>query len=97
MDKMPLLDEFEKYLIERGYSQITPSGFPSTTRDYAKVRIPKICEREKISVEQLAANIRHYVEKYGDSGREREFGRKSHNSFISALKRFEEFINRKAL
>jgi len=88
-----MLDKFEKYLAKRGYSEVTPSGQPSTTYDYAKSRIPKICKREGISVEQLAGNIRHYVEKYDDGGSESEFGKKSHNSFINALKRFEEFVN----
>jgi len=87
-----ILDKFEKYLAERGYKQITSSGLPSTTYDYAKSRIPKICERERISVEQLASNIKHYVKKYGVGGSESNFGKKSHNAFINALKRFEEFV-----
>jgi len=87
-----MLDKFEKYLIEQGYKEFTPSGRPSTTYDYSKSRIPKICEREGISVEQLASNIRYYVEKYDDGGSESKFGKKSHNSFINALKKFEEFI-----
>lgn len=88
-----MLDKFEKYLVKQGYSQFKPSGHPSTTYDYSKSRIPKICEREGISVEQLAGNIRHYVEKYGDGGSESKFGKKSHNAFINALRRFEEFVN----
>jgi len=87
-----MLDKFEQYLIEQGYKEFTPSGHPSTTYDYSKSRIPKICEREKISIEQLASNIKHYVKKYNDSGSESKFGKKSHNAFINALKRFEEFI-----
>jgi len=93
MDKMRLLNKFEKYLTERGYSVETPSGLPSTTYDYAKMRIPKICEREGILVEQLAHNISHYVKKYDDGGSESKFGNKSHRAFINALKRFEEFVN----
>jgi hypothetical protein len=93
-----LLNEFERYLIEQGYSQFSPSGLPSTTYDYSKSRIPKICKRERISVEQLAGNVRHYVEKYDDGGSESKFGKKSHSAFINALKRFEEFIkNRRNL
>ena len=88
-----MLNKFEKYLVKRGYSEITPSGLPSTTYDYAKNRIPKICEREGISVEQLASNIKHYVEKYDNGGSESKFGKKSHDAFINALKRFKEFIN----
>jgi hypothetical protein len=88
-----MLDEFERYLVKQGYSEVTPSGNPSTTHDYAKVRIPQICKREKISVEQLAGNIRTYVKKYDAYGSESAFGKKSHNAFINALRRFEEFIN----
>jgi len=88
-----MLGEFEKYLIERGYSQETPSGRPSTTYDYSKSRIPKIYKREGISVEQLAGNIRYYVEKYDNGGSESKFGKGSKSAFINALKRFEEFIN----
>jgi len=88
-----MLNKFEKYLVKRGYSEITPSGLPSTTYDYAKNRIPKICEKEGISVEQLASNIKLYVEKYDKGGSESKFGKRSHDAFINALKRFKEFLN----
>lgn len=86
-----MLEDFKHYLIQKGYSEYTPSGNPSTVYDYVK-RINKICERERISIKQLANNIGDYVEKYDTFGSEEEFGKKSHNAFISALKRFEEFI-----
>jgi hypothetical protein len=57
---------------------------------------PSDDKREKISVKQLAGNIRHYVEKYDDGGSESKFGKKSHSAFINALKRFEEFVNSKS-
>jgi len=85
-----MLENFERYLIQQGYSEYTPSGNPSTVYDYAK-RIEKICERERISLKQLADNISFYVKKYDTFGSEAEFGKRSHNAFISALKRFEEF------
>jgi hypothetical protein len=85
-----MLEKFKHYLIQQGYSEHTPSGHPSTVYDYAK-RIEKICEREKISIEQLGDNIGVYVKKYDTFGSEEEFGKRSHNAFISALKRFEEF------
>jgi len=88
-----MLDSFEKYLIKRGYSQVTPSGNPSTSYAYAKMAIPKICKREKISIEQLAHSISHYVKKYDDGGSESVFGNKSHKTFINALRRFEEFLD----
>jgi len=88
-----MLDSFENYLIKKGYSQYTPSGHRSTTYDYAKVRIPKICKKEQISVEQLANNINYYVRKYDFGGSESAFGNKSHRAFINAIKRFEEFLD----
>jgi len=87
-----MIENFKQFLIEKGYSVITPSGKPSTVYDYIK-RIEKIIERENISIMSLAENINFYVEKYGSYGNEAEFGKKSHNAFISALKRFQEFVN----
>lgn len=86
------MESFKRYLIQQGYSEYTPSGNPSTVYDYGK-RIIKICEREGISINQLAENIGDYVEKYDNFGSEAEFGKRSHYAFINALKRFEEFRN----
>lgn len=86
-----MLENFKRYLIQEGYSEYTPSGNPSTVYDYTK-RINKICEREGISITQLADNIVSYVKKYDTFGSEVEFGKKSHSAFINALKRFEEFL-----
>tara|TARA_R100000306_G_scaffold62450_1_gene70350 strand:- start:1021 stop:1290 length:270 start_codon:yes stop_codon:yes gene_type:complete len=87
-----MLDSFKKYLISKGYSEFTPSEKPSTVYDYMK-RVEKICERENITVKGLSENISFYIDKYGATGKEAEFGKRSHNAFISALKRFEEFVN----
>ena len=85
------MEKFKNYLIEKGYSKYTPSGNPSTVYDYTK-RVNKISEREKISLNMLASNISYYVERYDTNGEEAEYGRKSHNAYINALKRFKEFI-----
>ena len=86
-----MLENFKQYLIDQGYSEFTPSGNPSTAYDYMK-RVEKICDRERITIKKLADNISYYVDKYGPTGNEAEFGRKSHNAFISALKKFEDFV-----
>ncbi len=86
-----MLENFKHYLIEQGYSEFTPSGNPSTVYDYMK-RVEKICDRESITIKRLADNISFYVDKYGPTGNEAEFGRKSHNAFISALRKFENFV-----
>ncbi len=90
-----MFEEFKNYLIEQGYSESTPSGKPSTVSDYIN-RVSKISERESASVPNLAKDISFYVEKYGPTGKESEFGKKSHNSYISALKQFENFLSEMA-
>ena len=80
-----MLDEFINYLIEEGYVE-------ESAYDYIK-RVRKISERESVSIPKLAENISFYVEKYGPTGKESEFGKKSHNAFISALKQFQNFLS----
>jgi hypothetical protein len=89
--KIKILKNFEIYLIEKGYSKLTPSGHPSTVYDYGK-RVNTICEKEAISINYLSENIDFYVSKYDDFGSEAEFGNKSHRAYINALKRFRDFI-----
>lgn len=86
-----MLEKFKLYLARQGYSEFTPSGNPSTAYDYTK-RVNKICIREAVSIEHLAANIDFYVDKYGPNGNDSAFGKKSNNAFINALRRFSEFI-----
>ena len=86
-----MLENFKNFLIEQGYSEFTPSGKPSTIYDYLK-RVEKICNRESITVIALSENIGFYIDKYGPSGNEAEFGMRSHNAFICALRKFEEFV-----
>ena len=88
-----MIEKFKCFLIKKGYSEYTPSGNPSTVYDYVK-RIEKICKREAILINELAANINSYVQKYDKFGPEEEFGKRSNNAYISALKRFEEFITK---
>ena len=84
--------QFEKYLISKGYKTTTPSGHPSTVYDYIK-RIDKVCEWESCSWEQLIINISTIVKDYDIGGSKEELGNKSHNSVINALKRLHEYAN----
>jgi hypothetical protein len=86
-----MLENFKIYLIEQGYSEFTPTGKPSTAYDYTK-RVNKICLREAISVKYLAENIEIYIDKYGPTGNDSAFGKRSNNAFINALRRFGEFV-----
>jgi hypothetical protein len=85
-----MIESFKQYLVEKGYSEETPSGHPSTVYDYSR-RVQAICKRERITINQLAENINHYVQRYDTLGPEAEFGKGSNSSFINALKQFEQF------
>lgn len=86
-------NQFEKYLINQGYSLTTPSGNPSTVYDYQK-RIDKVCEWENCSWETLALNISVIVVLYDVGGAKEELGNKSHRAVINALKQFKNFVQR---
>ena len=87
-----ILNEFKEYLVKQGYKEFTLSGKPSTVYDYAG-RIKTICEREGINTAKVLINrIDELEQKYGETGSEAAFGRKSHNSCINAIRRFNEFV-----
>jgi len=83
--------DFQNYLIKNKYSEFTPSGNPSTVYDYSKSRLPKICKRENITLQELADNISKYVKKYDIGGENSDFGAKSNRAYINALKCFQKF------
>lgn len=83
--------QFQKYLIEQGYSLTTPRGNPSTVYDYQK-RIDKVCEWEQCSWEILADNITQIVVLYDVGGPKADLGNLSHRAVINALKQFKKFV-----
>ena len=85
-------DQFEQFLIRKGYSKETPSGHPSTVYDYLK-RIDSVCKEEHYSWGQLAASIDSIVRQYDVGGKKQDIGEKSHRAVINALKQFQEFVN----
>jgi len=87
-----ILKDFERYLVDKGYSKLTPSGKPSTAHDYSQRRIPAIISREGISLNQLKKDISLVISKYDSFGSESDYGNKSNRAYINALKRFEEYI-----
>lgn len=95
MTENEVLNRFELYLESKGYKVVTPKGLPSTTYDYAHVRIPFVIHEERISIQTLMNDIDHYVKIYDFRGSKSALGNKSHRSVINALKRFQEFIRSK--
>ena len=85
-----MLKEFENYLINRGYKAYSVNVNPSTAIDYAW-RIAKICEREHYTAKQLADNITTILKQYDKTGEKWCVGKRSHESYINALKHFRKF------
>lgn len=83
---------FCNYLVNKGYSVITPSSKPSTVYDYS-MRIEKVCEWELTTWTELAKNINAIVIQYDKNGCKESLGKRSHNAVICALKRFQEFLS----
>jgi len=84
--------QFEEYLMKRGYSRTTPSGSPSTVYDYVK-RIDKVCEWEETTWQGLARNIQMVLAQYEAGGIKEDYGNQSHRAVINALKRFSEYLS----
>ena len=51
-----MLNQFQAYLVQRGYREFSINGNPSTAIDYAW-RVAKVCEKENYTAKQLADNI----------------------------------------
>ena len=85
-------DKFKAYLISQGYSEITPSGKPSTVYDYMK-RIDHVCAWENIDWATLKSRIDVVVQQYDSGGVKEILGNKSHRAVINALYRFQECVH----
>lgn len=83
---------FIRYLKNKGYSEKTKTGNPSTVYDYAK-RVEKILKNENISYYELANDISNIIQKYDLGGEKQHIGEQSHKAVINSLKRFKEFID----
>lgn len=87
-----MIKNFKEYLISKGYKEFTPSGHPSTAYDYCK-RIRFVMETENyLSFNNVVNDIDKLLIDYGPFGCKAKLGAISHNSVISALRRFKEFI-----
>lgn len=91
MAEKKLLDFFEEFFIDCGYSQVTPSGLPSTVPQYIRA-IKQVCDAERVSLIALPKCIDQIVKKYDVGGEKELVGKKGHSTVINALKRYAEFI-----
>ncbi len=83
-------EEFERYLIQKGYKQYTPSGNPSTVYDYCH-RIDTVCKWEHTNWDNLAQQIDTIVSEYEIGGVKEDLGSKSHNAVRNALRAYHAF------
>ena len=86
-----MLKKFQAYLVSKGYKEFSANSNPSTAIDYPW-RISKIVEKEGITLETLSSEIQKYLEEYGRQGQKWIVGRRSHESYINALKQFRKFV-----
>ena len=85
------LESFRQFLISKGYKEYSANANPSSVLDYCW-RISKIIEKEGITLESLSRSIEHYINLYGRTGEKWCIGRRSHESYINALKQFRKFV-----
>ena len=86
-----MLNQFQAYLVQRGYREFSANSNPSTALDY-RWRLKQVCLREGMTAKQLAENINTILEQYGHRGDKWIIGRRSHESYINALKQFRKFV-----
>lgn len=84
-------ESFKQYLIGEGYSEVTPSGNPSTVYSYI-ISVERICDRESMSWEELAQSIHRIAAKYELGGSEEDYGSKSHGTPRAAIKKYQDFL-----
>ena len=84
--------EFQKYLIGKGYSVLSPGGRKSTVYSYCN-RINKVCKIEGITWEALAAQIDEIVHDYDTGGKMAKEGENSKRTTINALKAYRDYLN----
>ena len=89
--KIKMLNQFRNYLINKGYKEFSANGTPSTAIDYVW-RIEKVIEKENMTEQQLIENITIILKQYDKAGEKWCIGRRSHESYINALKQFRKFL-----
>ena len=83
---------YEKFLLEKGYSEKSGRLLPSTI--YAYIRgIEHACKYENLSIEQLAENINTIAPTYQPSQKNSVKGRGLSRAVRCSLVQFQKFIN----
>lgn len=84
--------QYEKWLLENGYSEKSGRLLPSTI--YAYLRgIEHACKYENLSIEQLAENINVIAPTYEAGQKNSVKGRRLSRAVRCSLRLFKKFIN----
>ena len=89
---MSIIEKYEIWLQNKGYSRVTPSGDPSTTYDYVR-RVKQIALEEGMELQELAECIDDILLQYSPGGAKADKGAVSHSAVLNALKQFKNFID----
>jgi len=85
-------NEFKTFLISKGMtSKSSERNTRGTSEDYAW-RIFNIAKFHGMSWEVLSQNLNVIMPKYMPGGEFQDYGKRSHESFINALRYFREFV-----
>lgn len=76
-----MLKNFENWLLENEYSELTSAG-----------RIERLCRNNKYTLEHLVENISSILPEYETTGEKSAYGKRSHTSVRQALRKFQMFI-----
>ena len=91
MDKTIAWRAYSKYLRDKGYSEESKKGNPSTTYDYP-TKVERICKKEGFAnLDDLGEHINEIIQKYGQNGTEAKYGEQSHGGILKSLELFREF------
>lgn len=85
------LESFRQFLINKGYKEYSANGNPSSALDYS-YRLGRLLAAENTTLDVLSNNIQKYIDLYGRGGEKWCVGRRSHESYINALKQFRKFV-----
>lgn len=83
---------YREYLIASGYSVETPSGKPSVVDAYIRA-VKRIMKDEGLTWSSLKMHISSIVPIYDKGGAKEDEGAQQHDTYINALRRFEDFVN----
>ena len=85
------IEAFKRYLINKGFKEYSANGNPSSVLDYS-YRLGRLLAAENVTLDELSNNIQKYIALYGRDGEKWCIGRKSHQSYINALRQFRKFV-----